>query len=346
MKLIGEHIILSDNAREYLDNFLAAKNYSQVFVLTDTNTQQHCLPLLELSIDYTPITIPAGDESKAMKYVEYILQELVKYGADRKSALVNLGGGMIGDLGGFCASVYQRGIDFIQVPTSLLAMVDASVGGKTGINFAGLKNYIGTFTEPVSVFVHPPFLKTLPERELKAGYVEMLKHGLIADANYFEELRTFNERRLKLQVERSIQLKYDIVQEDPYETHLRKLLNFGHTVGHAIESWSFSQGSCFLHGEAIAIGLICESFLSLAAGLSTHALEEIARTLLPFAPQVVFTENEQEEIIALCIKDKKNEKQQVQCVALQEIGKPVEDIVRNVPVEEIKKSLTYFNSLR
>ena len=242
-----------------LNEFLNSRQYSSVFVLADSNTEEHCLPLFlsnlstESSIEI--ISIDAGEENKHIETCSGVWSALSELGADRKSILINLGGGVVTDLGGFVASTFKRGIDFINIPTTLLSMVDASVGGKTGVDLGALKNQVGVIVNPKMVLVDPQYIDTLPSEEYRSGYAEMLKHGLIQDNAYWNHLKDFKKissEDIKELIHHSVGIKNKVVLEDPYEHGLRKILNFGHTLGHAIESYCLTQEdkTTLLHGEA------------------------------------------------------------------------------------------------
>ncbi|XHR97363.1 3-dehydroquinate synthase family protein [Mucilaginibacter sp. UC70_90] len=267
--------ILSDNYSVYFDNsldelvdFIKKGNYSKFFILADENTGAHCLPLLTSKLtdfnNYDLIEVSSGEESKNIDFCVGVWKMLIDFGADRKSLMINLGGGVITDMGGFAASTYKRGIDFVQVPTTLLSQVDASVGGKTGIDVDGIKNIIGTFTMPKAVFIAHEFLQSLPPRQILSGLAEMLKHGLIVDAAYWNKLKNSDLKNPSVElVHRSVQIKNEITIQDPHEKGIRKALNFGHTIGHAVETYSLLHDEDSLsHGEAVAIGMICESYLA------------------------------------------------------------------------------------
>ena len=241
----------------------------RLFVLTDENTARHCWPLLApaLASSTSLITIPPSDEAKNLDSLAAVWTALSQGGATRHSLLLNLGGGMVTDLGGFAASTFKRGLAFINLPTTLLAMVDASVGGKTGINFCGLKNEIGVFQNAATVILDTRFLRTLDRENLLSGYAEMLKHGLISTPGHFTDLLRFDIEQpdfteLQQMVARSVAVKEDIVLQDPHELGLRKALNLGHTVGHAFESLALAKHRPVLHGYAVAWGLVCELYLS------------------------------------------------------------------------------------
>ena len=238
-----------------LQEQLAAAQYSKIFVLVDSNTKNHCLPILKKALNnvaLTSILIEAGEAHKNINTCQRIWNALIQQRADRNAVLLNLGGGVIGDMGGFCASTFKRGIDFIQIPTTLLAQVDASIGGKLGIDFALVKNSIGLFKNPKGVYLHPAFFNTLPKAELYSGFAEIIKHTLIADEHYWEQLLSFNnleQNDWEPVIKQSLLVKKRIVEQDPLEKGIRKSLNFGHTIGHAVESLSWETTQPLLHGE-------------------------------------------------------------------------------------------------
>lgn len=260
---------------------------SRCFILADEHTAMQCLPHLNrvapVLKSSTLIMIPSGESHKVLESCQTIWQKLSESKAGRDAIIINIGGGMICDLGGFAASVYKRGILFINIPTSLLAMVDASSGGKNGIDAYGIKNLIGTFREPHSVIIDPGFLETLSERHLVAGYAEMLKHGLVADAGHFKRLIEAGPlaENIQAEIEVSVRIKLKITEEDPFETGKRQLLNLGHTFGHAYESWSLkNREDSLLHGEAVLAGMVACTFLSHIKGLlSDEGLDEILNGL-------------------------------------------------------------------
>lgn len=243
--------------------FVVSKNYTKIVLLSDANTHGFCVPVLKQKMPLFDLTyqvvIPQGESNKQLDIACYIWEELAKIGADRQTLLVNVGGGVLSDLGGFCASVYKRGIDYMNIPTTLLAMVDASIGGKTGLDFKGYKNFLGIFAHPVAVYISPLFLQTLAERNLRSGMAEMIKHQLLGG----QVLHASQDELTSLtQIQWSIQYKESIVMQDPQDDGLRQILNLGHSLGHAIESASFSTSFPLLHGEAIILGLIIELRLS------------------------------------------------------------------------------------
>ncbi len=335
MESITSHsyeVHLEDLAQAALQQYVAKGSYSKVFLLVDENTKKHCLPFfenkLEVSVDHI-LEIPSGEENKTVATCMKAWDALSKNDADRKSLLINLGGGVLTDLGGFVASTYQRGIDFINIPTTLLSMVDASIGGKTGVDLGTLKNQIGIINQPKMVVVFPEFLKTLDQRQLTSGFAEMLKHGLIKDEAYWTVLRNTTDFGNAASIQRSIALKNEVVMQDPTEKGLRKILNFGHTLGHAIESYCLEspQRKTLLHGEAIAVGMILEAYLSHELkGLSRLSLEEIKETFLQHFDQVQFEDADIDSILELLRYDKKNSHGNINFVLLQAIGEAVTDV--------------------
>jgi len=292
-------------------------DYSQIAILVDENTKRDCfskLPKLDNSII---IEIKSGEENKNINTCNFIWKQLTKYNFDRNSLLINLGGGVIGDMGGFCASTYKRGIDFIQIPTSLLAMVDASIGGKLGINFNVLKNQIGIFSYPKTVLINPLFLETLPDNQLKSGFAEVVKHALISDRNLWNRLRntSFEEQNWEEIIETSIQIKNKIVLSDPLEKGERKKLNFGHTFGHAIESYYLEKGTSILHGEAVFMGILLEIEISSLSDLEKSEIKKyiLSSFSLPHCPN-------KSDLIKYLKNDKKNSDGKISFSLLKKIG--------------------------
>ncbi len=342
--------IYFDNSLTELVNFVEKGNYSRFFVLTDENTAKYCLPLLREKLgsadNFDIIEINAGEESKDIDFCIGVWKMLIDFGADRQSLLINLGGGVISDLGGFAASTFKRGIDFVHVPTTLLSQVDASVGGKTGIDIDSIKNIIGTFTQPKAVFIEYNFIKTLPARQVLSGLAEMLKHGLISDAAYWEQLKNSDLTNPTADlIYTSVAIKNKVVIEDPHEKGIRKSLNFGHTIGHAIETYSLVNDDEHLsHGEAIAIGMICEAYIShKRTGLSTADLAEITVVLNNLYPRYQLEESYNDALYAIMLKDKKNQNGKINCTLLSAIGQCVIDNV--CTQEELFESLGYYAGL-
>jgi len=342
--------IYFENSLGQLAGFIEKGRYSRFFVLTDENTGKHCLPLLRERLgnpeNFDLIEIPAGEESKDIDFCIGVWKMLIDFGADRQSLLINLGGGVISDLGGFAASTFKRGIDFVHVPTTLLSQVDASVGGKTGIDINSIKNIIGTFTQPKAVFIEDEFLRTLPARQILSGTAEMLKHGLICDADYWNQLKQSDlSTPAAALVYRSVAIKNAVVLEDPHEKNIRKSLNFGHTIGHAVETFSLiNDENPLSHGEAIAIGMVCEAYLShKKTGLSTGELAEITEVLMDLYPRYSLKNADSATLIDYMLKDKKNQNGKINCTLLSKIGQfNIDNICTE---EELIEGLNYYANL-
>ena len=348
--IISDSYAVHFNQRAYdaLNNHLIENTYSKVFIMVDENTHEHCLPsfMAHLRGDYEfeIIEIESGEINKNIETCTQVWHVLSELDGDRKSLLINLGGGVLTDLGGFVASTFKRGINFINVPTTLLSMVDASVGGKTGVDLGSLKNQIGVINQPEMVLIVTDFLKTLDERQLQSGYAEMLKHGLIKDSNYWNQLKSISSFNLLDDlIYHSVTIKNEVVIEDPTEQNLRKILNFGHTLGHAIESYCLENvdKETLLHGEAIAIGMILEGYLSKElTELPTEDLEDVKTTFLSRYEKVDFTDNDIDSILELLKFDKKNSHGKINFVLLNGIGEPAIDV--QVPGELFKAAFAYY----
>ncbi|NRD20163.1 3-dehydroquinate synthase [Winogradskyella eckloniae] len=321
-----------------INTYVKTKNPSKIFILVDTNTHDYCLPKFLEQLESGDIAVevmemPNGEENKTIDICTGVWEALSEYNADRKSLLINLGGGVVTDLGGFVASTYMRGISYINVPTSLLAMVDASVGGKTGVDLGALKNQVGVINEGEMVAVDTSFLDTLPKNEMVSGFAEMLKHGLIYDESYWNtltHLEALDISDLDQLIYDSVVIKNKVVSSDPTEQGLRKILNFGHTLGHAIESYFLENAdkTPLLHGEAIAIGMILESYLSTKiCGLKPETLQVITDGILKTFSKVEISKNDISTIINLLQHDKKNSHGVVKFVLLEAIGQPKIDCV-------------------
>ncbi len=340
-----DNVTITNTLGESLKNCFLASTYSQITVLTDTNTLKHCYPLVKTYLPaHTVFTIAPGEEYKNIDTCVELWGKMTALSMDRKSLMINLGGGVIGDMGGFVASAYKRGIKFINLPTTLLSMADASVGGKLGIDFQGFKNHIGFFTEPEQIFIASVFLKTLPENELKSGFAEIIKHSLIGDKAHWEKLRanSFEHQDMDLHIAHAVKFKAEVVRNDPYEKGLRKILNFGHTIGHAIESHFLEKGTQkLLHGEAIAIGMIAEAYLSVKyTGLGNDELEEITAFILSIFGKVEIDQSLIPALIDLTTQDKKNEGGKTMFSLLSAIGESKYNCL--VDEEEIRQSLLYY----
>jgi 3-dehydroquinate synthase len=324
-----QEVILCDELEKDLLGAMNSKSYDKLFILTDENTELHCLPAInKLLLDNNAIyvTIPAGDLNKNIETLSHVWTQLSQKGATRHSLLINLGGGMTTDLGGFAAATFKRGIRYINIPTTLLSMVDASVGGKTGINFNGLKNEIGAFAPASSVLIETEFLKTLDKENFFSGYAEMLKHGLISNTEHWAELLNFptdnlDYTRLKELVGKSVQIKEDIVEQDPYEQGIRKALNLGHTVGHAFESLSFEEDRPVLHGYAVAWGIVCELYLSsVKTGFPTDKLRQTVQFIKENYGCFSIDCKIYDKLYAYMLHDKKNTAGIINFTLLKDVG--------------------------
>lgn len=329
-----------------LSSFVDLQKYSKIFLLADETINREWSKTFPK--DIVTIIIPSGEESKSIKSATYIWDKLLKNNADRKSLLINLGGGVLTDIGGFVASTYMRGIDFINIPTTLLSMVDASVGGKTGIDFGGIKNVIGTFTQPIAVICNTQFLETLPNREFISGFGEIVKHGLIADKKYFQFVsakkpKEFTEKELTQIILQSIKIKARIVESDEKETGNRRLINFGHTIGHALEALSLETNHPLLHGEAIGIGMLAEAKLSELAGYISNAdLEIIKQSIINAGLPISISHFSRDKILQIMQHDKKNEDKSMNFTLLKEIGKGI--INQSPPENQIANALDFISS--
>ncbi|MGB1448465.1 MAG: 3-dehydroquinate synthase [Flavobacteriaceae bacterium] len=345
-------LFFSSKEKDFFTDLIARKNYSTVFILVDSNTEEHCLPHFLATYpcpeNCEVISIDAGEEHKHIETCNGVWEALSELGADRKSLLINLGGGVVTDLGGFVAATFKRGIDFINIPTTLLSMVDASVGGKTGVDLGPLKNQIGVFINPQAVIIDSSFLSTLPSNEYRSGYAEMLKHGLIQDADYWRKLSDFSAittDQIEDFIYHSVTIKHRVVDQDPQEDALRKILNFGHTLGHAIESYFLfnKNKTTLLHGEAIAIGMITEAFISRELlGLPASECAEIKSVFNAIYPKVTIDDTDFDAIVELLVYDKKNSHGKVKYALLESIGNPKWDI--EVPNELLKQAMAYYQA--
>ena len=338
----------SESGITELNGHLKASDYSSIFIIVDENTHEHCLPvflpLIETHLSIEIIELVSGEENKNIETCTQVWSVLSELGADRKTLIVNLGGGVLTDMGGFIAATFKRGVHFINIPTTLLSMVDASVGGKTGVDLGSLKNQIGVITEPIMVVVLPVFLNSLEKRQLRSGYAEMLKHGLIQSEAYWKSLsNTTNYQALTTDIHRSVQIKAEVVTQDPTEQNIRKILNFGHTLGHAIESYFLENDKkeTLLHGEAIAIGMVLEAFLSCElVHLSKKELIEIKGVFQKHFDKIIFSNDDIEKCISYLKFDKKNTHGAVKFALISKIGKPVIDVL--VPESSIREAFEYY----
>lgn len=324
-------------------------NYGQVYVITDENTNKHCLPLLQDAlVDHEVyfffLEVPAGESSKDLSTCASLWESLSEDHADRKTLILNLGGGMISDLGAFVASLYKRGIPFFNIPTSLLGMVDAAIGGKCGIDFGGFKNQIGVFRNADNTFVFPLFLETLPQVEFLSGMAEMYKHSLIADANDWSALKNIKSDNITAElIEHSISIKTTIVESDPLEKGERKKLNFGHTIGHAVESYFMQKEKPMPHGYAVAMGMICEAHISVQRNLlSLVEYDEIEAELKDRYDFPTIPEKDFSILIEFMKQDKKNENDTINFTLLTQIGTAI--VNQTATDEQINSSLIYFQN--
>jgi 3-dehydroquinate synthase len=346
---IASYVHITSQITETIAHLFDQHTFTKVVVLVDENTKQFCYPLIKpaLPLQHAVIEVKSGEEEKHLQTCMHIWSEMTNMGLDRKALLLNLGGGVIGDMGGFCASTYKRGIRFAQIPTTLLSMVDASVGGKLGVDFMGYKNHIGVFNEPLAVLIDPVFLKTLPERELRSGYAEVLKHSLIADSKHWDEIKDkeITDFDWLEVIKHSVGIKSYVTTTDPTEKGLRKILNFGHTLGHAVESFYLEiPGKRLLHGEAIAIGMIIEAWLAKELKyISATDLNQITTTFLRIYGKVEISEVDLGAIIEHTLQDKKNENSIVQFALLEKIGKANYD--QPIDAELMRKSLQFYRHL-
>ena len=346
-----ESIIFSKDIDIDLTNAISSFPYDKVFVLMDDNTERMCWPLVKDYICFAnafTISILHGESNKTIDSCNDVWKFLESHGATRNSLMVNLGGGMITDLGGFAASTYKRGIDFINIPTSLLGMVDASVGGKTGINFRNYKNNIGVFAESKYTIINTMFLKTLDKENILSGYAEMIKHALITDDEHVEVLLNFDLNnidydKLLNHIEDSIKIKSYYVNMDMKEKSFRKALNFGHTIGHALESFLLNMNKPILHGTAVMYGILCELYISNKMfGYPNEKIDKIAKFITTNYPKPSYLESDYDDIIKLMYHDKKNDNIGINCILLENAGvlqgtdKPVK-----ISEENIKKSLNF-----
>lgn len=342
-------IHIGENALKKLGAFLRKNNYSRHFILADENTAQHCLPRLIHQVPELAkseiIELESGEEHKHIETCMQVWRVLGELHADRQSLLLNLGGGVITDIGGFIAATFKRGIDFVNLPTTLLAQIDASAGGKTGVDLDGLKNEVGVFADPRELFIYPPFLQTLPRRQIMSGYAEALKHGLIADAAYWDALKQIHpgdHASWERIIQRSVEIKTRITEADPKERGLRKTLNFGHTIGHAVESFFLeNQQAALLHGEAVIVGMVCETWLSQQhCGLDAETTETICNFLLSRYPAIVLEPDSDHRLIELMRHDKKNVGNAIHFSLLKNIGEAVTDQV--CTAEDVSAALDYY----
>lgn len=346
--MLPDNILLSDNLSDDLRNFFEQKKYSNVSVLVDENTMDYCYPMIQPALpDHFIIQVKSGEREKNISTSIKIWEAMTDHALDRHACLVVLGGGVLGDMGGFCAGTYKRGIDFVLVPTTLLAQVDSSIGGKLGVDFNHFKNHIGIFQKPVLTLLNEDFLHTLPEPELRSGFAEIIKHTLISDQHMWLEIASkglFDQNWKKL-IRHSVEFKARITTEDPHEKGLRKILNAGHTIGHALESYLLPTPSRILHGEAIAVGLIAEGYIAQNQGLlSREELERIYTFILSIYGKVEITNDALDAIAKLTLQDKKNKGSKILCVLLDGIGAAKWDC--EISLDSVKEALSFYQGIQ
>ena len=337
----------ADEAIEEIERRIKAykRAYRPIFVLCDTHTHEHCLPLLQeyVSSDFVKntLTIPAGEENKNIQTAITLWQTLLDKNANRNAVLICLGGGVVCDIGGFVGATFKRGIEYMLIPTSLIAQIDACIGGKNAVNLDGIKNQVGLFRQPDTVFTIPKFLNTLPEKEILSGFAEMLKHGLVADKTYWEKLATISAVSQITQYElikKSILIKTSICNVDFYDMGERQKLNFGHTIGHALESHAMAVGRPYTHGEAVAIGMMVEADISFQKKLiSEDELASITSVLRRFFSPVLVEKPDYTAILFYMQKDKKKVNNSFSFTLLNKIGSAV--VNQQVSVDEIRQSI-------
>jgi len=342
--------IVGNNLLSKINKLFDFSRFSKIAVLTDEIIQislisQIGLTKKSLNKKLTLITIPSGESQKNIETVKRIWKKMFDEGLDRQSLLINLGGGVVCDMGGFAAATFMRGIDFLNIPTTLLSQVDAGIGGKTGVDFVDIKNGIGVFKDPIGTIIDVETLKTLPKRELTAAFGEIIKHGIISGREYFDLVTSkkpdeFDQNELIKIIKQSIKIKSEIVKKDPKEDGLRKVLNFGHTIGHAIESLSWKTDRPLLHGEAIAIGMIAESNLASSNRVSCTA-ELIKKAIINAGLPAKIKNIKTEDIMKMIFTDKKNVGGEILFSLPEKIGKVVPNI--KIPLEKIKSAIDHFN---
>lgn len=333
---------------EKINSLVDITKYSKAMIVTDRNIPSSLVQNLQsnLKIANSSIVLDSGEQQKNLDGIQKVWKTLKDSGCDRESLVINLGGGVIGDIGGFAASTFMRGIDFLQIPTTLLAQVDSSIGGKVGINFLGIKNLIGIFQQPIAVIIDVNTLSTLPQREFISGFAEIIKHGLIADENYFKSVtakkpQDFSQEELIEIIEKSCQIKVLFVSQDEEESGRRKLLNFGHTIGHAVEALTQKTNHPLLHGEAISIGMIVEGKISNLVGLLSDAeYKQLNQSIIQAGLPTEVSGLEVNAILEKIKSDKKNVKGETKFTLLRSIGKAIinqtvdESIIRKVLYED------------
>jgi 3-dehydroquinate synthase len=345
-------VVVTREIEKVLGSTMSFYPKDKIFLVTEDNCEKYCFPLLQNVPgieNLKSVVVSSGEENKNLSTVEKIWLFLSQNGADRKSLVVNLGGGMLTDLGSFAASTFKRGMDFINIPTTLLAQVDASVGGKTGFNFNGLKNEIGVINQPKTVLIDTRFLKTIDHRNFISGYAEMIKHGLIQSGDHLYEVKQFDLsnpdfHKLGELIADSVAIKDAIVFQDPNEKGIRKALNFGHTIGHAFESYSYTSGKPILHGFAVAYGMTAELYLShLKCNFSAETMNELSSWLISIYGKFEIKEDDFDALYRLMTHDKKNEGKKINFTLIPRIGEV--SINQDCSKEEIFEALKFYRRL-
>ena len=337
------------NNWDAVNEYILKGNYSSIIIIVDENTSEHCLPALAGTLiqKFDIIEIESGEINKDLDTCKGIWETMIDFGVDRHSLCINLGGGVIGDMGGFTASTFMRGMDFIQMPTTLLSQVDASVGGKLGVDFKTYKNLIGVIKNPGAVFIFTDFLDTLPEEQIRSGFAEVIKHGLIKDAEaYYRDIgiTDFSEIDWEELVYDSVMIKKSVTDEDPEERGIRKILNFGHTLGHAIESHNLDTPTQLLHGEAIAIGMVMEAHLSYQKGNITESeVTQIKSSIIDIYGHHTDRTPEIERLISLMSKDKKNKGGVIMFSLLEKVG--VGNFDQEVSKDDVERAVGFYASV-
>lgn len=355
LKCRGYNIYLGCGIFENIGNFIDLSKYSNVIILTETKIYNFWKTKIDNILKTkNKILLPSGEQIKSIKTTELICEKMVEFGADRKTLIVNIGGGMITDLGGFSASIYMRGVDYINIPTSLLAMVDASIGGKNGVNINKIKNIVGCFNEPELVLIDTNFLKTLPQRELASAYGEIIKHSIIGSKKYFDLLNKNADKVDKIDkidniILQSLKIKKHFVEKDFQEKNVRKILNFGHTIGHGIETLSMQLKTQFLHGEAVLVGMFFETKIADNKNfLSNEDANKIYQCLEKYGIKELLKKMKKnikifntKTLLDIIKKDKKNQKGAIKMVLPTKIGKCKYDVL--ITEDEIKNALKIIN---
>lgn len=345
---MADNIKFSSDPVSDIKNFINTRKYSRICVLTDENTSKFCLPVIQEALpQHEVINVMSGEEHKNLRTCEVIWERMTEFQLDRHSLMIILGGGVLGDMGGFCAATYKRGIDFMLIPTTLLSQVDSSIGGKLGVDFNNLKNHIGVFQVPAFTLLYSGFLKTLPEHELRSGFAEIIKHVIISDPAMWSKIKVkpLHEQNWDELIRHSVEFKAQVTKEDPKEKGLRKILNTGHTIGHAIETFLLSNGRKVMHGEAIAAGMIAENYIARKTlNFEEHVCKEIEKFIISIYGKIEIHSDELSAIARLTLQDKKNKENRVLSVLLEAIGKPKWDCEITMP--SIEESLRYYKHIQ